>query len=190
MLVIRKLVSFIIILFRFLGSRFRKVLFIFLGFSNVKIGSKFCCAKNVIIRAYGNGKVIIGHNVNIEQGVEIIANNGNIVIGDNVFIGRNCQIVAKESIEIQSDSFIASLCIVRDANHLTIRDKLIRNQGFVTKPIFIGRDVWIATQCVIVAGAIINNGCIIGANSLVNIDTVEYGVYVGSPVYFIKSRDC
>ena len=47
--------------------------------------------------------------------------------------------------------------------------------------IFIGDDVWIGAQCIIVKGARIGNGAVIGANSLVNSDILDNAIAFGTP---------
>ena len=51
-------------------------------------------------------------------------------------------------------------------------------------------DIWIGDEAMILGGATIENGCIIGARSLVpaNFKSEPYGVYVGSPAKLIKFR--
>ena len=51
-------------------------------------------------------------------------------------------------------------------------------------------DIWIGDEAMILGGATIENGCIIGARSLVppNFKSEPYGVYVGSPAKLVKFR--
>lgn len=59
----------------------------------------------------------------------------------------------------------------------------------IPKPIYIEDDVWIAAGAVILPGVRLRKGTVIGANSVVNKDTDEYGVYVGAPARKIRTRD-
>ena len=54
--------------------------------------------------------------------------------------------------------------------------------------IFIGNDVWIAARCVILKGAKINDGAVIGAQSLVNCEIPANAIAVGTPVKVIGYR--
>ena len=52
----------------------------------------------------------------------------------------------------------------------------------------IGSDVWIAAGCKIVKGALINDGAVVGALSLVNSEIMKYGIAVGTPAKVVKFR--
>jgi acetyltransferase-like isoleucine patch superfamily enzyme len=56
------------------------------------------------------------------------------------------------------------------------------------KDIIIEEDSWIGHGTVILKNAFIAEGCIIGANSLVNSSLKPYSVYAGQPAHFIKPR--
>ena len=60
---------------------------------------------------------------------------------------------------------------------------VIQKQSLKTavEGIFIGKDVWIGAQCSILKGAKINNGAVIGAQSLVNKEIPSYAVAFGTP---------
>jgi len=73
-------------------------------------------------------------------------------------------------------------------NHGTKKNKLIREQDNTSSPIFIGEEVWIATHVSIIKGSKIENGAIIGANSLVNSFIENYSICVGTPAKKIKNR--
>ena len=59
----------------------------------------------------------------------------------------------------------------------------------VSGKIYIGNDVWIAENCTILKGSIINDGAVIGAKSLVNGEINSFGVAVGVPAKVIKYRE-
>lgn len=183
----RKILSALIIFKRFIISDFNKYSALIFS-QNIVFGKKIALGAGVFIRSLDGGKIIIGDNVSIEQDVEIVAQGSVIIIGDNVFIGRGCQIIAKKLISIGDDSLIASYCVIRDANHQIDLKHLVRLQHYDVSPIVIGQDVWIGSQSSIIMGAKINNGCVVGANSLINKELVEYGVYVGSPAKLLKFR--
>lgn len=118
----------------------------------------------------GNGNITIGEFVYINSGTVIYSGNG-VTIGNNVLIGPGCNIVP--------------------VNHkFNEKDILIRLQGFQLSKggIIIENDVWLGANVTILDGSIIRNGCIIAANSLINGETEEFGIYAGSPAVKIKSR--
>jgi virginiamycin A acetyltransferase len=118
----------------------------------------------------GGGDIIIGKYVYVNSGTVLYSGNG-IEIGDNTLIGPNCSIVP--------------------VNHEFInKKKLIRKQGFqVTKNgIKIEEDVWIGANVVILDGAVIRKGSVIGANSLVSSETEAYSINLGSPSRLVGFR--
>ena len=54
--------------------------------------------------------------------------------------------------------------------------------------IVIEDDVWIGAGVKILDGVIIRKGCVIGANTVVNKSTEQYGIYVGAPARLIRKR--
>ena len=54
----------------------------------------------------------------------------------------------------------------------------------------IKNDVWIGDEAMFLGGSVVENGCVIGARSLVppNFKSEPYGVYVGSPARLVKFR--
>lgn len=70
--------------------------------------------------------------------------------------------------------------------------KILRAKGLLghyekREKITIGDDVWIGANCTILPGVKIGNCCIIGANSLVNINIPDYSLAYGNPVRIIKN---
>jgi acetyltransferase-like isoleucine patch superfamily enzyme len=57
-----------------------------------------------------------------------------------------------------------------------------------TGTVYIGNDVWIGAQCVILDDVIIGDGAIIAANSVVNTNVPAYSIYGGTPARLLKMR--
>jgi virginiamycin A acetyltransferase len=120
--------------------------------------------------AGGFGDLIIGEYVTINSGTVLYTGNG-IVIGNHVAIAANCTF-APVNHEYKS------------------RDTLIRQQGFRKSKggIIIEEDVWIGANTVLLDGAILRKGCVIGAGSIVRNEIVAYSVNVGHPLTQISWR--
>ena len=96
-------------------------------------------------------------------------------IGDNCEMGDTTHIVAHNCVEIGNDVLIASKCFISDVNHGKYSgdnqdspDTVPNNRALIVGKTVIGNRVWIGENAVILAGANIGDGCIIGANSVVN----------------------
>ena len=64
----------------------------------------------------------------------------------------------------------------------------IRMQGVTNKGIKIGNDCWIGAGAVFLDGAELGDGCVVGANSVVNKKFDDNSIIVGMPAKMIKKR--
>lgn len=118
----------------------------------------------------GSGHIKIGNFVYINSGTVIYSGNG-VSIGDNVLIGPNCSIVP--------------------VNHNFEKINVpIRLQGFsrARGGIIIEENVWLGAGVIILDGAIIHEGVVVGANSLVMNELEANWIYGGSPAKKIRKR--
>ena len=133
--------------------------------------------------------VKIGNNVTIYQNV-MFWGDGEIIIGNNVDIGKDTIIFAKKRVYIGNNTSIAAHCYIIDSNHGIKKDKLIQEQKleYDDNGIRIGNDVWIAAGCKVIKGANIEDGCVLGAMSLVNSRISRDSIAFGIPAKVIKKR--
>lgn len=143
----------------------------------------------------------IGHYCVIEKDV-VVGNDIEIcnfvLLKEGTTIGNNCFL----------DSYFRSSGHNQIANNVTLRfgstiAKNVHVEDYVfispnvmtvflipdrptTKPTLIKRGAFIGTAAVIAPGLVIGPGVIIGANSYVNKDCLETGVYAGSPAKKIR----
>jgi acetyltransferase-like isoleucine patch superfamily enzyme len=86
---------------------------------------------------------------------------------------------------------IAANCTIAPVNHaFQDKDKLIIHQGFLPSKggIRIEDDVWIGANSILLDGAFLRKGCVIGAGSIVRGELEAYGVYAGNPLKKVKTR--
>ena len=94
-------------------------------------------------------------------------------------------------ITIGNDVLIAANCTLAPVNHAyRERHRLIREQGFGPSRggIVIEDDVWIGANCVLLDGAILRQGCVVGACSLVRGELPPYTVCRGTPAAPVDER--
>lgn len=106
---------------------------------------------------------------------DLEGNKQTLHIGDNCEMGDMTHIVAHNCVEIGHDVLIASKCFISDVNHGKYSgdnqdspDTVPNGRALIVGKTVIGNRVWIGENAVILAGANIGDGCIIGANSVVN----------------------
>jgi len=183
-LLIRRGISLIKKVCCLIGSHFHRF-FIIYGNSNITINNSCQIESNVKISCTDNGSMSIGGGVYLSSGAEIICRGGKLYIGNNVHIGKGVIIVCVDKIEIDDDTLIAEYVVIRDQDHAS-NTRPIRNSGFISTPIIIGKDCWLGAKSTVLRGSIINVGSIIGAHSLVRGEIPPYSIAVGCPAKVIK----
>lgn len=139
-------------------------------------------------------RIVIEDGVQIDSFVKIkpAGGTGDVKIGRNSYINSGCVLYTGNGIEIGEDVLIASNCTLAPVNHeFRSREKKIVEQRFQPNRggIIIEDDVWVGANSVILDGAILRKGCVVGANSLVMGELEPYSINVGSPVKTIGYRE-
>jgi len=142
----------------------------------------------VRLKATDGGSIHLSPGVSIERNSTIVAKYGKILIGENTFIGEGSILVANEQIKIDSDCLFAAGVTIRDQNHRIDLSTSIRNQGSISAPIQIGRDVWLGSRVTVLKGVTIGDHAVAGANSLLITDVPPCVIVAGTPAKFIKVR--
>lgn len=134
-------------------------------------------AARMLLESCGES-VDIGRRVRFSSKVNLGNNSG---IGDYAYFqGKVC---------IGDNTIMAPYCTFLAENHIYAdRNKLIKKQGSVSKPIYIGNDVWIAQGATIIGGVTIGDGAVIAAKAVVTKDVEPYEVVGGNPARHIKYR--
>ncbi len=126
-----------------------------------------------------------GKDVNIEKGAEF---SSKVSIGNNSGIGINARIGG--TCIIGDDVMMGPNCTIYTVNHKT--DDItttMRGQGATEeRPVYIGNDVWIGGNVIILPGVHIGDHSIIGAGAVVSKDVPEWAVAVGNPATVKKYR--
>jgi acetyltransferase-like isoleucine patch superfamily enzyme len=136
------------------------------------------------------GIIIFGDGVRICKNVELsVPRGGTLLIDDGCSIGRGVLISAQGKIKIGRSTMLAEYVCLHDNNHVfTDTGQDIADQGFESGVIDIGENCWIGAQSVILKGAVIGNGSVVGAQALVNKKHEPKVVLVGIPAKPVSSR--
>ncbi len=137
--------------------------------------------------------IVIGEHSTIDSFVKIkpAGGNGSLIVGEHVVINSGCVLYTGNGIWIGNNVAVAANCTFAPVNHeYRDRQSLIRNQGFLPSKggILIEDDVWIGSNCVLLDGAILRRGCVVGAGSIVRRELAEYSVYAGYPLRLTEVR--
>lgn len=143
------------------------------------------------IRIRGNGnhlRIQEGCFVGKDSSFWLEGNNNAIVIGKNTTMTLRCHFNAQEhgtKIIVGEDCMFSNNIIVRTSDsHPIYNDSGERINP--AKSVFIGSHVWIAPSSIVMKGAVIENGCIIGSHSMVNKQIPENSLAVGMPAKVVK----
>jgi acetyltransferase-like isoleucine patch superfamily enzyme len=131
-------------------------------------------------------RIVIEDDVVIDAFVKIkpAGGSGDVVIGRGSVINAGCVLYTGNGIRIGRNVLVAANCTFAPTNHaFADPDRPIREQGFQPSKggICIGDDVWIGANTVLVDGAWIGGGSVIGAASLVRGTLPRFCIAFGAP---------
>lgn len=138
-------------------------------------------------------RIVIGAFSSIDSFVKFKPAGGiaDVEIGERTVINSGCVLYSGNGIVIGNDVSIAANCTFAPVNHAYHdKNKCINQQGFMPSRggIIIEDDVWIGANCVILDGAILRRGCVIGAGAIVRTEVAAYSINVGDPLRQVGMR--
>ena len=140
---------------------------------------------------FNNQKIVLQSNATAWEPCMILADSigsGTNIgalshIGSNVTIGRDCR--------IQGSVYIADGCTIGDevfiGPNATLTNDRYPPSGGKWKPVIVQNKVVIGANSTIVAGAVLNSECIVGAGSVVTSDVPAREVWAGNPAKFMMT---
>lgn len=145
---------------------------------------------------YGEG-FTTGYNCRFEMFDSKKDHAKKLNIGKNCKIGDYIHIAAGESVSIGDNVLMGSKILITDLNHGNYSEMCIDSAPHIppdsrpihTEAVSIGNNVWIGDNVCILPGVTIGDGCIIGANAVVNKDIDSNCIAIGSPARVVKKYD-
>jgi len=129
------------------------------------------------------GKAYIGHGSKI-----VVIRGGELILGDRFSITAETSIIAAKKIEFGNSCLLSWDILIMDSDAHTISNNLgeIIN---APKEIIFGDGVWMGCRCTVLKGAIIPNGAVVGAGSIVSRELdKEQTLYAGVPAKLLKEN--
>jgi acetyltransferase-like isoleucine patch superfamily enzyme len=159
------------------------------GQSSISFGDDVILKGAVEIRSINGAFVHFEDDVRLDVGVRIVATNASTVrfcLGSDIgcYSIFNCG----DDFEIGSFALVAGFCYFQTSDHKTSKGVNIKDQGYVHKSIRIGSDCWIGGGSFVLGGANLENGVVVGANSVVTASFSQDSIIIGSPAKFIRKR--
>lgn len=164
------------------------------GNKNIKLNKSTKLCNYSVVNA-SNGSVILGNNVRIGNGSELVSSSSSeIHIKDYSSMYSNCTILG--DVLIERYCLLSANIYMSSGNHLAFRqpELLIKVQDTQfsnerkNKKIHIHEDVWIGYNVFIAPGVTVGRGAVIGGGAYVTKDVSPYDVVVGTPAKVLKKR--
>jgi putative colanic acid biosynthesis acetyltransferase WcaF len=136
--------------------------------------------RSFLLRCFG---AKVGRGVHVYPSVEIWA-PWNLVLEDQCGIGNGAILYSQDIIKVGRRAVVSQGAYLCAGTH----DYNQPGLPLITKPIHIGDFAWVATEAFVHPGITIENGCVIGARSVVTKDMPAWMVCAGHPCKPIKER--
>lgn len=150
-----------------------------------KLESRLCLDDGAVLQVFGNVTFSYGCDVEVFKGAELIFHGNRILPATWANIG--CTIICGEKIVLEPDVIMGRNVTIRDNNG----GHYLNTPNYVnTSPIFIGEKSWLCEQCILMPGANIGKGAIVGARAMV-VDSRPIPAHclaVGIPAKVIKEN--
>jgi len=109
---------------------------------------------------------------------------GRIEIGNDVFINYGVSLSAHELIRIGDGCQIGSYACLMDNDYHRVED---RNQPGKSRPIILGKNVWLGVRVIVLKGVTIGENAVIGAGSVVTKNIPANCLAAGIPSKVIRT---
>lgn len=123
----------------------------------------------------------VGENSYVQAPYYAMWGGHHVHLGKNVYINFNCTFVDDAQIFIGNNTMIAPSVIIITASHPLSPTLRVKGYGF-NKPVYIGKNVWIASNVTILPGVHIGDNSVIGACSVVTKDIPANVIAFGNPL--------
>ncbi len=150
---------------------------------NIKLGERISVSGQAFNIKIGNNVTFFPHS-KFE-----FCNKAIFEVGDNCVFSYSVLIACSDRIIIGKDVQIGEYTSIRDSTHDYVHmGKPMKMNKDISESIIIGNNVWIGRNCLIMPGSVIEDGVVVGANSLVKGTLKSNFIYAGNPIREIKQR--
>ena len=135
------------------------------------------------------GEIHLGPKCHLWSGSYVSAFDQPYIFKYRVTLGQQCVVAGRGPLKIEKLTMIGGKTFIVTENHNNANPFLsIREQSHTQKGIFIDKDAWVASSCVLLDGINIGNRAMIGGGSVVTRNIPAYKVAFGNPARIIKDR--
>ena len=155
---------------------------------------RHCTRVGSLPRVYGRpritnlGEIVIGDKFRFFSNTvtsEMVAySGGRLEIGSGVFINYGASLSAHQLVSIGDGCQLGSYACLMDNDYHRVED---RTKPGESKPIILGRNVWLGVRVIVLKGATIGENTVIGAGSVVTRDIPANCLAAGMPAKVIRT---
>jgi acetyltransferase-like isoleucine patch superfamily enzyme len=163
------------------------------GFGFRSVGRDVRVARNATI--IGLPHISLGDHVRIDGYTTLLAGeSGPLVLGSHIHIGAGCYIAAGAGVQIGDFGGLSQGVRIYSRSddysgaHLTNPTVPARYLGIHAAPVRLGRHVIVGTGSVILPGCTLEEGCAVGALSLVTRSLAAWTLCAGAPARRVSQR--
>ena len=130
----------------------------------------------------------VGPRVKISRHVKVLGARS-LRLGADVAVANSVILDARGGLELHEGALIGFDSVILSHTHAwPDPSRPVHHQGAVSRPVSIGRNVWIGTRVVVLPGASIGDSSVIGASSVVSGAIPALVVASGNPATVVADR--
>lgn len=161
------------------------------GFAS--IGEGVCISRNA--RFYNTQNIHIGDHTRIDDFC-IVSAGRTVKIGNYIHIAAYTSLYGGGGIQLDDfvnvSSRVAIYSVTDDVSGESLTNPMIPpayKQPPIEELVHLKKHSFVATNCTILPGVTLEEGCVIGAHSLVKKDIPAWEIWAGAPVRFLRHRE-
>lgn len=147
--------------------------------------------KNITVHFSGeNNLLYLGKNLVVEHLDIYFGNHASCIVGDGTSVQQAMCFASDAEVKIGADCMFSSRIVIRtdDAHH--IFDKTTHQRINIPKNVIIGDQVWVGYDAVLLAGAYIGKGSVVGARAVTSSCFKDHTLIAGCPAKVIRENIC
>lgn len=130
-------------------------------------------------------RLLAGDGVALSDNVALMG-GGIIELQSGVVLNRSTTIDCALSVTVGAGTLVGPRCYIVDSNHHRHHGRPLVSEEVNSRPVHIGRDVWLGYGVVVLAGVEVGDGATVAAGAVVTRSVLPGTVVAGVPARLIK----